>query len=142
MIIHKPEFNSLIMILSLPLCIGMICAFLAGKKEVRARPVSLSRDLWHGYLVGNGGCVISSFVVMFLVLLVKLDRSTGEAFLQTFIVIFFVGVASLIIGFIIYMPCAFLGYNLKARRRAEAEIAITQRQILKDIQAEKSTEND
>ncbi|MFT5906681.1 MAG: ABC-type spermidine/putrescine transport system permease subunit II [Cryomorphaceae bacterium] len=145
-----------IIFLCLPLCIGMICAYRSVKQDVVIAPVSdsdssaiilqlydesqnrrstLSSDLWNGYLIGNAGFVISSLILIFTALLM-LNETIWESFIMTIGFTFLMSLVSLVIGFILYMPCAYIAYNFKAQKRAEAEIARTQQQIIKDIQKE------
>ncbi|MFT6793947.1 MAG: hypothetical protein ACJAR1_001948 [Rubritalea sp.] len=128
-------------VLTLPLCLGMLSAFLTAKRrdnraeEFKAH--SMSDSLWYGYSVGNFVCILSSLLFA-IILLITYRVSFGPAIASLIVIAIFISLVSMISGLILYLPCALFGYNLASRKRAEAEIARTQQQILEDIQTEKS----
>lgn len=136
-------YFELILIPSLALTVGMLAAFFAtmkGKKgHQRLRKQSMLELLRYAYLVGNLYCIVSFILLMSILAIifrVPLENALGKIILGTF----FTATLSLFIGIILYLPCALLGYNFYARKIAEKEIAKTQRQILKEIETEKSSE--
>jgi predicted membrane protein len=126
----------------LPLCLGMIGAFFAAKKgrirEQYFRSQPMSASLWHGYAVGNYVC-ISSYLMMAITLFFMGRTSFEAAFVIFSLVLFFASLFSMLIGVVLYLPCAFFGYNVFARKLAEEELARTQQQIIKDVKSEKTT---
>ncbi len=123
----------------------MLSAFLASKKGVSGNPYfkqyPLSASLWHGYFVGNCVCVLS-YTISAIIIVIVASTAFEVAILILFLTTIFMGILSLLLGVILYLPCAFLGYNLYARKLAEEEIARSQLQILKEIEAKKSSEQE
>ncbi len=124
----------------LPLCAGMIVSFYFAKRRATMAK-NIFGTLGNSYLVGNVGCVISCAVI-FLILNLLFDTKQDPFLKLMNLGLVSIPIASIFLGLILYIPSAFLGFNLGARKRAEAEIARTQQQILKDIQSEESVEKD
>ena len=132
-------------LLFLPLCLGMLGAFLAAKKgnikQQHFRKQSMAESLGHAYLVGNLYFIISFFLISLILAISSMSFvELGGILALVVLLTGFATVLSFVLGLIIYLPCAFFGYNLYARKLAEEEIARTQLQILKEIEAEKSSE--
>ena len=125
-------------LLFLPSCLGMLGAFLAtikGRENQQIKHYTMSSSIWHGYSVGNYVCISSASVITIIVLAIE-EVPAGPSLGALCLMIVSISLASMISGFILYLPCAFMGYNLYARKRAEEEIARTQQQIIKDIETE------
>jgi hypothetical protein len=140
--ISASELYILILIPSFALTIGMLGAFLSskkGNKQSQHFKEAMSSSLGHGYLVGNLSCIIS-FVSLELLVCMIIDIPLSETLGILVFLTLGITFISFIVGLILYLPCAFFGYNLYARRLAEQEIARSQKQILREIQTKESSE--
>jgi hypothetical protein len=122
----------------------MLSAFLAAKKGLKenrqTKPYMMYDSILHGYSIGNYVCILSAIVITIIVLGIQ-GVSAGPSLGALCLMIVFISLFSMISGLILYLPCAFFGHNLYARKRAEEEIDRIQQQILQDIGSEKSSEN-
>ena len=140
--LHWAEYW-LVILCIFPLCVGMLAAFFAAKKGEGGHPQfkpkhhsrAMSDALWYGYSKGNFICIISSFILNALTLL-AFSAPFGPALASLSIMTVCVTLVSFIAGLVLYLPCAYFGYSFNARKRAEEEIARTQRQILADLKSE------
>ena len=107
----------------------MLVAFFAAKrvngKLGGSQFRSISEDVWYGYSAGNFGCVISAIFVAIAISL-RADIDLGPSLVLLILVIIFVWFISMVVGLFLYLPCALLGYNIKARKRGEVEMARSQ----------------
>ncbi len=134
-----------LVVLSLPPCLGMLCAFFAAKKEAEGKgdfkEISLSGGLIYGYMAGSLICIFSAVVLSIGSLFLAREPIVSLMVIVIYAV-FFISIAVFFIGILLFIPCALFGFNIGARKRVEAEMARTQQQILKDVEVEKEAEND
>ena len=139
----RDYYSLLISLVSLPFGIGMLCAFLAAVRVMIFQAPTKSSRLWYGYSAGNYACVISSGLVMLIFLSLMGGPSVGEIVGSVLVTLVHVAIVSPILGLILYLPCSYLGCNLAARKRAEAELARTQQQMIEEREKElESSERD
>ena len=126
-------------LLFIPLFAGMIGSFYFARRGA-TRLKSMPKCIGEGYLTANAICIIVFVPSAFIASMVMVSGKY-LFFGSVPLGIILVSLASLFLGILLYIPSAFFGYSFGARKRAEAEIARTQQQILKDIQSENPTEN-
>ena len=125
----------IISLISLPFCIGMVGAYTSAKKHMIVKHSTISSALMHGYTQGNLCCVVSLVIV--LLVSCSLVGIQANNLVVTFLASFFFFVLiSYLAGLVLYLPCAYLGCSMGARKKAEEEIARTQRQIIVEREAE------
>lgn len=133
------------MLISLPFCIGMLAAFFraksGGKGYYNERYSLQCNLLLEGYGAGNKFCILSFMVIAFIVTIFYAGdipiSSIIEGIIPGIIGFSFV---SMILGVILYLPCAYIGSSFRSSQLAKEEIAKSQQQILKDIEPEKASD--
>ncbi|MFT5906684.1 MAG: hypothetical protein ACI9E1_002296 [Cryomorphaceae bacterium] len=132
-----------LVLLSFPPGLGMILAFFAAKKEAEGKRgfkgVSLSGGLIYGFMAGVLTCFFSAVVLLIGVLLLESDPIESLIVIAGYAMCF-IFIATMFIGVIFFIPCALFGYNIGARKRAEAEMGKSHQELLKEIEAEKRTD--
>lgn len=121
---------------SFPFCMGMAFAFLASKKGFNPKRSNISDLMWHGYAVGYLVSVLSAGLLALISLLLFSGMPVAGIITYTLLTSFFVAIISPIVGLILYLPCSYLGCNLAAQKRAEAELARTQQQMIEEREKE------
>ncbi len=130
------EETLVVSLMSLPFCVGMVVAFLFAKRAMSSRFSTISSAMWGGYAQANLACIITSLLVAVIFCSLIGRIPVGEVIALTMITVFIIMLISHIAGLVLYLPCAYLGCSMGARKKAEEEIARTQRQIIAEREAE------
>jgi len=134
---HGVEIEAELGLLFIPFGIGMVVAFFVAKKFVQRESYeedkSMPSTLYCGCFSGYLASIVSAGLLLFVLGYFFEDRLLVEVFSSVLGGMVLYSVVSFVIGALIYIPCAFMGYGIGARKRAELEMEEKRQRVLKEM---------